>query len=86
MPQLKETYPYILANESIYANTDLSVTDKYSGEVATRVALADATAIDRGIQAAVEAAEPLADMATYERQAVLEHCVTRFRERFDEMA
>ena len=86
MPQLKETYPYILANESIYANTDLAVTDKYSGEVATRVALADATAIDRGIQAAVEAAEPLADMATYERQAVLEHCVTRFRERFDEMA
>ena len=25
-------------------------------------------------------------MATYERQAVLEHCVSRFRERFDEMA
>jgi acyl-CoA reductase-like NAD-dependent aldehyde dehydrogenase len=48
--------------------------------------LADASAIDRGIQAAVEAAEPLADMATYERQEVLEHCVNRFRERFDEMA
>ena len=86
MPQLKETYPYILANELIYANTDLAVTDKYSGDVATRVALADASAIDRGIQAAVEAAEPLADMATYERQEVLEHCVNRFRERFDEMA
>src|SRR3546814_11614737 len=25
-------------------------------------------------------------MASYERQAVLDHCVTRFRERFDELA
>ena len=43
MPQLKDKYPYILANESVYANTDLAVTDKYSGEVATKVALADAS-------------------------------------------
>ena len=86
MPQLRETYPYILANELVYANSDLAVTDKYSGEVATRVALADSVVIDQAIQAAVDASEALANMASYERQAVLEHCVIRFRERFDELA
>jgi acyl-CoA reductase-like NAD-dependent aldehyde dehydrogenase len=34
----------------------------------------------------VRAAEPMARMAAYERQAVLDHCVKRFRERFDELA
>ena len=35
---LKPTYPYYLANAPVAANTDLEVTDKYTGEVATRVA------------------------------------------------
>ena len=83
---LRETYPYFLANEAMTPNTDLEVTDKYSGEVAFRCALADAAAIDAGIAAAVEAAEPMAEMASYEKQAVLDHCVARFKERFDELA
>lgn len=83
---LQETYPYYLANRPEQPNTDLEVTDKYTGEVATRVAMADATAIDRGIDAAVEATEPMAKMPPYERQAILQHCVTRFTERFDELA
>ena len=83
---LKPTYPYFLANNAVAANADLEVTDKYSGEVATRVALADAKAINAGIAAAVEAQEPLQKMAPFQRQAVLEHCVRRFRERYDELA
>jgi aldehyde dehydrogenase (NAD+) len=83
---LQPTYPYYLASEARQPNTDLEVTDKYSGEVATRVALADAAAIDAGIVAAVEASEPMRRFAPYQRQAVLEHCVARFRERFDELA
>ena len=39
---LQETYPFFLANEPSSPNNDLAVTDKYTGEVATRVALADA--------------------------------------------
>ena len=39
---LKPTYPYYLANKAVAANTDLEVTDKYTGKVATRVALAAA--------------------------------------------
>lgn len=83
---LAETYPYYLANVAEAPNHDLEVKDKYSGEVATRVALADDAAIDRAIAAAVEATEPMAAMAAYERQAVLDHCVERFRERFEELA
>ncbi|MFT4711709.1 MAG: acyl-CoA reductase-like NAD-dependent aldehyde dehydrogenase [Candidatus Azotimanducaceae bacterium] len=83
---LKDKYPYYLANKPVYANEDLEVTDKYSNEVATRVAMADAATIDIAIAAAVKAERPCAQMASYERKAVLEHCVARFKERFDELA
>ncbi len=83
---LKETYPYYLANKAVAPNADLDVLDKYTGEVATRVAMAGAAAIDRGIAKAVEAAEPMRQMASFQRQAVLEHCVARFRERAEELA
>ena len=83
---LAETYPYYLANEPHAPNHDLEVTDKFSGEVATRVALAGPQEIDRAIQATVDAAAPMAAMGAYERQAILEHCVVRFRERAEELA
>jgi acyl-CoA reductase-like NAD-dependent aldehyde dehydrogenase len=83
---LKDVYPLYLANEAQQPNTDLEVTDKFTGKVAFRCAQADAATIDAGIAAAVEAVEPMARMAAYERQAVLQHCVDRFKERFDELA
>jgi acyl-CoA reductase-like NAD-dependent aldehyde dehydrogenase len=83
---LRDRYPFYVANRPETPNTNLAVTDKYSGEVATRVALADATDIDRAIAAAVRAAAPMRRMAAYERQAVLGHCVERFTERADELA
>ena len=86
MVKLKDVYPLYLANEAKQPNQDLEVTDKYSGKVAFRCAQADARTIDAGIAAAVEAAEPMAKMASYERQNVLQHCVDRFKERFDELA
>lgn len=86
MTKLKDVYPLYLNNKAQQPNTDLAVTDKYTGEIAFRVAQADAATIDAGIAGAVRAAEPMARMAAYERQAVLDHCVTRFRERFDELA
>ena len=83
---LREKYPYFLANEAVYANDDLVVTDKYTNKPATRVALADSKAIDQGIAASVLAAPEMEDMPSFERQHILEHCVTRFRERSDELA
>lgn len=83
---LKESYPYYLANEAVFANQDLDVTDKYSGEVATRVAMADAATIDKAIDAADKASAAMAALAPYERQEILYHCVKRFQERFEELA
>ncbi|MBI4880244.1 MAG: aldehyde dehydrogenase family protein [Planctomycetes bacterium] len=83
---LKEAYPYYLANRPEAPNADLVVQDKYTLETATRVALADAAAIDRAIGRAAAASEAMRDLPAFRRQQVLEHCVKRFRERFDELA
>src|SRR4051812_41132779 len=86
MVKLKDVYPLYLNNKAEQPNADLEVTDKYTGKVAFRCAQADAKTIDAGIQGAVEAAEPMARLPSYARQAVLQHCVDRFKERFDELA
>ena len=83
---LQETYPFYLANKPEAPNADLVVTDKFTGEAATKVAMASAADIDRGIAAAVDATEPMRLVKPFERQAVLMHCVQRFTERFDELA
>lgn len=83
---LKESYPLYVNNRAERPNASLAVTDKYSGEIAFRVAMADAATISRAIEGAVRAAEPMARMASYERKAVLDHCVARFRQRADELA
>ena len=81
MTRLKDTYPLYLNNKAVQPNTDLAVTDKFTGEVAFRTALATPEIIDEAIAGAV-----MARLASYQRQAVLDHCVARFRERFDELA
>ncbi|NCT66989.1 MAG: aldehyde dehydrogenase family protein [Rhodanobacteraceae bacterium] len=83
---LNTTYPLYLANRPASGKASLEVLDKYSGEIATRVALADAATIDAAIAAAVAAEAPMRALPPYARQAVLEHCIARFRERFDELA
>ncbi|MAE21128.1 MAG: aldehyde dehydrogenase [Pseudomonas sp.] len=83
---MAKQYPYYLANEAVYANTDLKVIDKYSGDLAYEVPLATPEVLDQAIAAAEAAAEPMRNMTVYERQAVLEHCIARFKERADELA
>ena len=83
---MTKKYPYYLANEAVFANTDLKVTDKFSGEIAYEVPLATPDVLDQAIAAAEAAAEPMRNMTVYERQAVLEHCIRRFKERADELA
>jgi acyl-CoA reductase-like NAD-dependent aldehyde dehydrogenase len=84
--KLKSVYPLYVNNVAEQPNADLAVTDKFTGEVAFRTALADSAIIERAIAGAVQAAGPLAKMASYERQDVLNHCVARFIERQDELA
>ena len=83
---LKETYPYYLANRPAQPNADLMVTNKYTGELACRVALADAQVIDSAIEAAVAAFERTRKMPGHQRQAILSHVVKRVTERHEELA
>ena len=83
---LKDAYPYYLAGKPVFANRDLEVTDKFSGSIATHVALADTAAIDAGIDAAVASQAAMAAFPPYRRQQVLMHCVQRFGERAEELA
>jgi len=83
---MKDKWPFFVANQPQSPNADLTVMDKYSGEVATRVAMADTATIDEAIASAVAAAKPMAEMPPYARQAVLNHCVRRFEERAKELA
>lgn len=83
---LQASYPYYLANEPVTPNQDLAVTNKYTGEIATRVAMADVDAIDRAIAAANEATDAMRKMPAFKRQQILEYCVKRFQERFEELA
>ena len=86
MTTLKDIYPLYLNNKAVQPNADLAVTDKFTGEVAFRTALATPDIIDEAIAGAVRAAPAMARLASYEKRDVLDHCVGRFRERFDELA
>lgn len=83
---LKETYPYYLAGKPVAANTDLPVTNKATGEVATRVAKADRAAIESAIEAAADAFGELKRRPAYRRKAVLLHLIKRMEERHEEFA
>ncbi|SFS15135.1 Acyl-CoA reductase [Dyella sp. OK004] len=83
---LEKKYPYYLANKAQTSKEWMDVVDKYSGKVATRVAVPDAKAVEQAIAAAVKATEPMREFKPWARQAVLQHCVKRFIERRDELA
>ncbi len=83
---LRESYPHYIANRPESPNADLVVTDKYSGEVATRVAVSTAADLERAIAAAAGSAKAMRQLPAYKRQQILNHCVRRFEERADELA
>jgi len=83
---LQESCPFYLANKPEQPNTDLNVYDKYTAEVATKVAMASPEHIDQAIAAAVKSQPALNAMPAYERQAILHHCVQRFTKRSEELA
>jgi acyl-CoA reductase-like NAD-dependent aldehyde dehydrogenase len=84
--KLRDVYPLYLNNKPEQPNTDLAVTDKFTGEIAFHTAQATPEIIDQAIAGAVRATGSMARLASYEKRDVLEHCAARFRERFDELA
>jgi acyl-CoA reductase-like NAD-dependent aldehyde dehydrogenase len=83
---MARTYPCFLANRAHAPNFELAVHDKYTNELAARVPLCDTRTIERAIAAAHDASAPMRELAAFERQAVLRHCVRRFEERAAELA
>lgn len=83
---LRETYPLYIANTPRQTSSTLPVTDKWSGNVVSNVALAGAGEIEEAVASAASAAAPMRRMPAYARQRVLDHCVGRFRARAEELA
>ncbi len=83
---LRPTYPCFVAGHARAPNEDLLVRDKFTGDIATRVAQASPVEIETAIAACADASAGMRELYAYERRAVLEHCVRRFRERADELA
>lgn len=83
---LKSNYPMFVANKAVTPNTDLEVKDKFTGEVATKVPLAGPEHVEEAIVKAVAAEKTFGKWPAYKRQEVINHCVKRFKERFEELA
>ncbi|MFW5921377.1 MAG: aldehyde dehydrogenase family protein [Polyangiales bacterium] len=83
---LAEHYPYYLAGEPQAPNAGLQVRDKHTQQVATRVAKADAGALDCAIGAAAEAAERMRRLPAWRRQRVLTQVVERLEQRAEDLA
>ncbi len=83
---LKESYPCYVANQPVTPNQDLEVRDKYSGQTVTRVPLAGPDLIETAIGKAAAAVPAMRELPAYRRASVLNHCLQRFEERFDELA
>ena len=79
-------YPMYVGNHPVHTPDELPVVDKYTGEIATRVSLATPTDIDRAISMAVQATEPMRQMPSHARQAVLMHCVRRLQAKSEALA
>ena len=83
---MESTYPYYLANRPVSANQNLEVTDKFTGQVVTRVAMADAATVDEAISAACQATDPMRRLKPYQRQQLLNQCVEAFEQRREDFA
>lgn len=83
---LHEKYPLYLAGEPHAPNADLSVRNKYTHDVAARVAQADSELVERAIAAAYDARGAMRSMAAYQRADVLRSVCDAIRERYEELA
>ena len=83
---LDPNYPYYIANRMRTSQHLLEVRNKFSGTIATHVAIPDAGAMEEAIAGAVKANTPMRDLKPWARQAVLRHCAQRFEAHRDELA
>ncbi|MCG6116679.1 MAG: aldehyde dehydrogenase family protein [Aquimonas sp.] len=78
--------PLYIAGQPWRGAERFSVEDKFSGACIAEVPLAGPAEVEAAIAAAAAAAPSMAALPAWKRQAVLELCVVRFRERSEELA
>ncbi len=83
---LRAEYPYYLGKSAVIGAHKHCVFDKFTHAQAATFCLADAATIDKAIEMASDAQSAMASIKSYQRRDILEHCVKRFTERFDELA
>lgn len=83
---IKSQYPHYLGSKPIMANTDLEVTNKYTGEVVSKVARADQKTINKAIELAVKSFDVMRELPSYKRQEILNDIVDKIQKREDELA
>ncbi len=83
---LRDAYPCYLASAPLDTGKELYVTNKYTGDVVTRVARAGRDDVLRAIAAADEAFDATRRLPAYARQAVLNYVVQRVTERHEELS
>ncbi len=82
---LRENYPFFLAGTPVFSDKTLTVKDKFTGLPAAVAAVADQAQIEEAIQQSVLAEPAMAAFPAHQRRRVLEHCVSRFNERKEEL-
>jgi len=78
-------YPLYVANKAIKTEQWLEVHNKFSGEIYAKVALADEKTIEKAIHAAVKAEKEMASLKPFQKQNILLHCVSRFKQLREEL-
>lgn len=83
---MTHTFPLYLGSTPQTPNSDLSVSNKYTGEEAFRVSLANSAMIDQAIHMCVGAEPAMRALHPFQRQEILQFCVEQFQQRRDELA
>lgn len=83
---LRPQYPLWLAGSAVGAQSQLSVENKFTHEVAAEVGRGDEAVLTRAIDAAVAAFEETRRLPGYSRAEILQYLVDQLRERRDEFA
>ena len=83
---MQASYPYYLGNRPVESCSGLDVIDKFTGQVATTVSLADSQTLDKAIAEAKQAEAAMRGLPAFARKAVLLQCVEAFKAQADQLA
>ncbi|MCH2206867.1 MAG: aldehyde dehydrogenase family protein [Lentisphaerales bacterium] len=81
-----KTYPVYIGGQPVKLSQKLSVYDKFSNKEFAKVCLALPEDIENAISQAEASRSAMQALAAWKRQEILEYCLSRFKERREELA